>query len=118
MLCDFHRLQNIHHKGFIGKYFFLNGLGDLWTKKPRQMTGAFFMFYIQYRCWRETSTPRDCAGLARGFAVLGIDRLSAGKPLVYLMYPQAETSEGRIDPFDADNFQYEISVKEISYWKD
>jgi transglutaminase-like putative cysteine protease len=25
---------------------------------------------------------------------------SASKPLVYFMYPQAETSEGRIDPFD------------------
>jgi transglutaminase-like putative cysteine protease len=39
---------------------------------------------------------------------------SAGKPTVYFMYPQAETSEGRVDPFDPDNFKYEISVKEIS----
>jgi transglutaminase-like putative cysteine protease len=39
---------------------------------------------------------------------------SANKPLVYFMYPQAETSEGRIDPFDPDNFKYEITVKEIS----
>jgi transglutaminase-like putative cysteine protease len=39
---------------------------------------------------------------------------SASKPLVYFMYPQAETSEGRRDPFDPDNFQYEITVKEIS----
>jgi transglutaminase-like putative cysteine protease len=39
---------------------------------------------------------------------------SGGKPLVYFMYPQAETSEGRIDPFDPDNFKYEITVKEIS----
>jgi transglutaminase-like putative cysteine protease len=39
---------------------------------------------------------------------------SAGKPLVYLMYPQAETSEGRIDPFDPDNFKYEITAKEVS----
>jgi transglutaminase-like putative cysteine protease len=38
---------------------------------------------------------------------------SAGKPLVYFMYPQAETSEGRIDPFDPDSFKYEITVKEI-----
>ena len=38
---------------------------------------------------------------------------SANKPLVYFMYPQAETSEGRIDPFDPDNFKYEITVKEI-----
>jgi|SRR3984885_328587 len=39
---------------------------------------------------------------------------SASKPLVYFMYPQAETSEGRSDPFDPDNFKYEITVKEIS----
>jgi transglutaminase-like putative cysteine protease len=39
---------------------------------------------------------------------------SAGKPLVYFMYPQAETSEGRIDPFDPDNFRYEITVNEVS----
>jgi len=39
---------------------------------------------------------------------------SAGKPLVYFMYPQAETSEGRVDPFDPDNFKYEIAVKAIS----
>jgi transglutaminase-like putative cysteine protease len=39
---------------------------------------------------------------------------SAGNPLVYFMYPQAETSEGRVDPFDPDNFKYEIKVKEIT----
>jgi transglutaminase-like putative cysteine protease len=39
---------------------------------------------------------------------------SASKPLVYFMYPQAETSAGRIDPFDPDNFKYQITVKEIS----
>jgi transglutaminase-like putative cysteine protease len=38
---------------------------------------------------------------------------SAGKPLVYFMYPQAETSEGRVDPFDPDHFKYEITVREI-----
>jgi transglutaminase-like putative cysteine protease len=32
----------------------------------------------------------------------------------YKMYPQAETPEGRIDPFDPDNFKYEITVKEIN----
>jgi Transglutaminase-like superfamily len=39
---------------------------------------------------------------------------SASTPLVFFMYPQAETSEGRIDPLDPDNFHYEITVKEIS----
>lgn len=39
---------------------------------------------------------------------------SSGQPLVYFMYPQAETAEGRIDPFDPDNFKYEITVKETT----
>jgi transglutaminase-like putative cysteine protease len=39
---------------------------------------------------------------------------SAYKPVVYFMYPQAETSEGRVDPFDPDSFKYEIAVREIS----
>ena len=39
---------------------------------------------------------------------------SANQPLVYFMYPQAETSEGRVDSFDPDNFKYEITVREIT----
>jgi transglutaminase-like putative cysteine protease len=39
---------------------------------------------------------------------------SSGQPLVYFMYPQAETADGRVDPFDADNFKYEITVKETT----
>ena len=39
---------------------------------------------------------------------------SANKPLVYFMYPQAETGDGRVDPFDPDSFKYEITVKELS----
>jgi transglutaminase-like putative cysteine protease len=39
---------------------------------------------------------------------------SAQPPLVYFMYPQAETADGRVDPFDPDNFKYEITVKELS----
>ena len=39
---------------------------------------------------------------------------SANKPVVYFMYPQAETAGVRVDPFDPDNFKYETTVKEIS----
>lgn len=38
---------------------------------------------------------------------------STGKPVVYFMYPQAENADGRVDPFDPDNFKYEITSKEI-----
>ena len=32
----------------------------------------------------------------------------------FLMYPQAETSDGRLDSLDADNFKYEITSKETT----
>ena len=35
-------------------------------------------------------------------------------PLVFFMYPQAETADGRLDPLDPDNFKYHIDVKEIA----
>ena len=35
-------------------------------------------------------------------------------PLGFLMYPQAETAEGRLDALDPDNFKYEIQAREIS----
>ena len=37
---------------------------------------------------------------------------STKQPVVYFMYPQAETADGRVDPFDPDNFKYEITVRE------
>jgi hypothetical protein len=38
---------------------------------------------------------------------------SSGPAVGYLMYPQAETSGGRLDQFDPDNFKYEITAKEV-----
>jgi len=38
---------------------------------------------------------------------------SAGKPLGFLMYPQAETADGRLDCLDPDNFKYEITSKAV-----
>jgi len=39
---------------------------------------------------------------------------SNGTPLGFLMYPQAETAEGRLDSLDPDNFKYEITSKETT----
>ena len=39
---------------------------------------------------------------------------SGGPPVAFLMYPQAETMDGRIDCLDPDNFKYEITAKEIA----
>ena len=35
-------------------------------------------------------------------------------PIAFLMYPQAETSSGRLDCLDPDGFKYEITSKEIA----
>jgi transglutaminase-like putative cysteine protease len=39
---------------------------------------------------------------------------SNGAPVGFLMYPQAETTEGRLDSLDPDNFKYEITSREIT----
>jgi hypothetical protein len=32
----------------------------------------------------------------------------------FLMYPQCETSEGRLDCLDPDNFRYQMATRELS----
>ncbi len=39
---------------------------------------------------------------------------SNGEPVPFLMYPQAETSDGRLDSLDADTFRYEITAQETT----
>lgn len=39
---------------------------------------------------------------------------SKGKPVPFLMYPQAETDNGRVDSLNADNFKYEITAHETT----
>ena len=39
---------------------------------------------------------------------------SSGKPVPFLMYPQAETADGRLDSLDADTFKYDITSKETT----
>ena len=34
-------------------------------------------------------------------------------PVGYFMYPQGETADGRLDPFDPDAFRYQITSKEL-----
>ena len=39
---------------------------------------------------------------------------SSKAPVPFLMYPQAENAQGRIDSLDPDNFKYRMSAREIS----
>jgi transglutaminase-like putative cysteine protease len=40
---------------------------------------------------------------------------SSGKPLAFLMYPQAETAEGRLDCLNPDSFKYEVTSRETTH---
>ena len=66
------------------------------AKAHKQLFGFWEMNWMAYNYAHDVALPG-----------------SSGKPVVYFMYPQAETAEGRVDPFDPDNFKYEITAKEL-----
>jgi transglutaminase-like putative cysteine protease len=72
-------------------------LADAVVKKARaQFFGSWEMNWIAYNFAHDVGLPG-----------------SSGAPVGFLMYPQAETADGRLDCLDADNFKYEITSKEI-----
>jgi transglutaminase-like putative cysteine protease len=73
-------------------------LDDDMVKKARaRLFGSWEMNWIAYNFAHDVSLPG-----------------SDGKPLGFLMYPQAETAEGRLDSLDHENFKYEITSKELT----
>ena len=70
---------------------------EMVSKARKRLFGSWEMNWMAYNYAHDVALPG-----------------SAKPPLVYFMYPQAETAEGRVDPFDPDNFKYEITVKETS----
>jgi transglutaminase-like putative cysteine protease len=70
---------------------------EMVSKARKRLFGSWEMNWMAYNYAHDVALPG-----------------SAKQPLVYFMYPQAETGEGRVDPFDPDNFKYEITVKELS----
>ena len=40
-------------------------------------------------------------------------RVQPRRPVPFLMYPQAENAQGRLDALDAENFRYRITSKEV-----
>jgi transglutaminase-like putative cysteine protease len=72
-------------------------MSDERVKRAReQLFGSWEMNWIVYNAAHDVTLP----GSKRG-------------SLPYFMYPQAETTDGRIDPLDPDNFKYRIAVKEV-----
>jgi transglutaminase-like putative cysteine protease len=66
------------------------------TAARQRLFGSWEMNWIAFNVAHDVTLP----GSARG-------------PLPYFMYPQGETSKGRLDSLDPDTFRYSISVTEI-----
>jgi transglutaminase-like putative cysteine protease len=45
---------------------------------------------------------------------VALPNAAKAEKLAFLMYPQGETAEGRLDPLDADSFKYSITTRELS----
>jgi transglutaminase-like putative cysteine protease len=73
-------------------------LNDEMVKKARtRLFGSWEMNWMAYNYAHDVALPK-----------------SAGAPVGFLMYPQAETSDGRLDSLDPDSFKYEITARETS----
>ncbi len=73
-------------------------LDDQMVKKARaRLFGSWEMNWMAYNFGHDVALPK-----------------SDGSPVGFLMYPQAETTDGRKDSLDPDNFKYDIVSREIS----
>jgi transglutaminase-like putative cysteine protease len=72
-------------------------LDDPIAKRARaKLFGQWEMNYLSYNWAHDVKLPG-----------------SPGDPVAFLMYPQAETAEGRKDPLEPAAFKYEIASKEV-----
>jgi len=69
---------------------------DIVKKAQARLFGSWEMNWIAYNMAQDVALPG-----------------SSGAPIGFLMYPQAETADGRLDCLDPDNFKYEITSKEV-----
>jgi len=70
---------------------------DMVTKARARLFGSWEMNWIAFNFAHDVALPG-----------------SSGAPLPFLMYPQAETADGRLDCLDPDGFRYEITSREIA----
>jgi hypothetical protein len=70
---------------------------DMVEKARRRLFGSWEMNWMAYNFAHDVSLPG-----------------SAGAPVAFLMYPQAETADGRLDCLAPDTFKYEIISKEVT----
>lgn len=73
-------------------------LEDEMVKKARaRLFGSWEMNWMAYNFAHDVALPG-----------------SSGAPIGFLMYPQAETGNGRLDSLDPDGFKYEITATEVA----
>ena len=70
---------------------------DLVKKAHARLFGSWEMNWMAYNFAHDVALPG-----------------SNGAPIGFLMYPHAETTEGRLDSLDPDNFKYEITSTETT----
>jgi transglutaminase-like putative cysteine protease len=70
---------------------------EMVTKARARLFGSWEMNWMAYNFAHDVALPG-----------------SSGVPVGFLMYPQAETADGRLDCLDPDGFKYEITSKEIT----
>ena len=74
-------------------------LDDEMVKKARQrLFGSWEMNWMAYNFAHDVVLPG-----------------SGGLPVPFLMYPHAETSDGRMDSLDPDSLSYQISSRELVF---
>jgi transglutaminase-like putative cysteine protease len=70
---------------------------DMVKRARKRLFGSWEMNWMAYNYVHDVALPG-----------------SSGAPVGFLMYPQAETKDGRVDCLDPDNFKYEITSKEVT----
>jgi transglutaminase-like putative cysteine protease len=70
---------------------------DAVRKAREALFGSWEMNWIGFNFAHDVALPGSARGIKVG----------------YFMYPQCETADGRLNPFDADNFKYEITSREV-----
>jgi transglutaminase-like putative cysteine protease len=69
---------------------------DMVKQARKRLFGSWEMNWMAYNFGHDVALPG-----------------SSGRPLGFLMYPQAETGGNRLDSLNPDSFQYEITSREI-----
>jgi transglutaminase-like putative cysteine protease len=70
---------------------------DMVARARARLFGSWEMNWVAYNFAHDVVLPGSKQG-----------------PVGFLMYPQAETDQGRLDSLDPDNFKYEITSQEIA----